>query len=106
MPREQINYPPELVPTAEYPASPRGRTSWRDPALHVSWWPADKDDMPGHVQVYLDTDNTQLVDLIGEADPAKSLLTSVYTPQLTRAEINKLIQTLRRARDQAYGADE
>lgn len=31
---------------------------------------------------------------------------TVYTPPLSRDEINKLIRTLRRARDQVFGRDE
>lgn len=32
--------------------------------------------------------------------------TSVYTPPLSRDEINKMIRVLRRARDQVFGRDE
>lgn len=32
--------------------------------------------------------------------------TSVYTPPLSRDEVNKLIRSLRRARDQVFGRDE
>lgn len=32
--------------------------------------------------------------------------TSIFTPALNRSEINKLIRSLRTARDKAYGRDE
>lgn len=101
MPREQINHPPMLEPTKDNPAHPPGRTVWQDPILEINWHP-DRDGS-GHVQISLDMDVATLVEHIEISNGATR--TAMYTPPLTRDEINKLIRTLRRARDQAYGQD-
>lgn len=44
------------------------------------------------------------VDFLDGREPAES--PELYTPSLSRSEINSLIKTLRRARDQVYGKDE
>lgn len=55
----------------------------------VRWW-KDRDVTLG------------LVPIQNPEDPGSGL----FVEYLTRAQINKLIRTLRRARDQAYGRDE
>jgi hypothetical protein len=105
MPREQINFPPLLEQTEDYPAAPPGRDGegWRDSALHVGWQAGS--DAIGHVQVALESDLSYLrmaLDSPNEADGR----TSMYSPVLTRIEINRMIKMLRRARDAAYGKDE
>ncbi|ASR79966.1 hypothetical protein SEA_ARCADIA_2 [Arthrobacter phage Arcadia] len=114
MPREQINYPnvaaciihsngDELEYEQGSPV-PEGSEVFCDPALNVNWQ-TSSNDLDGHVQVSLTLPAGFL------KARAKSLVedvidTSLYTPILTRQEINKLIRTLRIARDKAYGRDE
>jgi hypothetical protein len=106
MPREQINYPPLLEQTNDNPAVPPGHKDgdvWRDSALHVGWH-ADVDG-GGHVQVALESDLSYLRMALDSPNETEGR-TSMYTPVLNRAELNKLIRTLKRARDAAYGRDE
>lgn len=101
MPREQINYPDLSV--SKEPSSPGAGVTYHESALHVSWHP-DRNGV-GIVQIAVEADPNYLrmaVDSPNELDGR----TSVYTPVLERAELNKLIRVLKRARDQAYGRDE
>lgn len=101
MPREQINFPQLVEPTPDYPATPaQGITAWRDPALHVSWHP------DSHVQIAVEMDLSYAQMAIESPTNGEAERTEVFVPPLTRNELNKLIRVLRRARDQAYGADE
>lgn len=105
MPREQINYP-----GAYYEADPKtGASSLvapADAALHVSW------DVHGTLQIGYETDRDTAAAMVkdpgvptsGESQDADRI--TMYTPVLDRHEVNKLIRTLRRARDHAYGKDE
>lgn len=100
MPREQINYPPVLAPTNEYPARPDGAgPTWIDPSVRVEW-----NAQAGYVQIAMEIERHQIVGLL--RDNTTDQLLSMYTPGLDRSEINKMIRVLRRARDAAYGKDE
>jgi hypothetical protein len=99
MPREQINYPaPAVIVSGTGIAQ-------RDPALHVSWASGDLDGEHGHVQVAFEADPSYLRMAIDNPNEQADR-TSMYTPVLTRSEINRLIRVLKRARDSAYGKDE
>lgn len=101
MPREQINHPPLCEPTPEWPATPApGIRAWRDASLHVSWRP------DSHVQIAVEMDVAYAQMAVDAPTDGEAARTEVFVPPLTREEINKLIRTLRRARDQAYGRDE
>lgn len=58
------------------------------------------------MQVALEADVSYLTFAVETPNGETSDRTLLYTPVLSRAEINKLIRTLKRARDKAYGADE
>lgn len=70
------------------------------PTLQVSWWRDGTDGLPGYATVQFEIDET-LVAAIAENNATK-----ISSRPLDRKEINKLIATLRRARDAAYGSDE
>jgi len=123
MPKTQINYPSEIehrgyVDTAESdsPASSGmdGNNAWYEPILNVRWHAAGHD-RSGNVQVSLQAPVaawTQMGDRLREAEQGDTThweegwMPEAYSPSLSRSEINALIKTLRRARDQAYGRDE
>ena len=90
MPREQINWPrTDSAPDDQVQA-------------HVSWL------RDSHVQIGLECTAGFLRALLfenGQPLPENKTVT-VFTPVLNRSEINRTIRVLRRARDQAYGADE
>lgn len=100
MPREQINYPQTRPTVATFHESGTVKTE-TDAALHVSW---NRDGQ--HVQLCLEVDvhYAQLAADEPNANEARTR-TELWTPVLSRQDINKLIRTLRRARDTAYGAD-
>lgn len=84
MPREQINHPGDTIPEGE---------RFRDRVVHVVWVGSD-------VYIELEADPGDF----RSVDPT-SLTTGLFSPPLSRAEINKMIHALRRARDKAFGAD-
>ncbi len=111
MPRDQINFPAEPVRTADaIPVLRDGMTEIAGvpepsgapiygPAVHVSWMRGDFVQVamvtnPEYLQVAIDHPNED----IGR--------TSIYSPPMTRDEINRMIRSLRRARDQVFGRDE
>lgn len=100
MPREQINYPGAQVQT-DLATGKLETIAAAEPALHVNWHPAPA----GHVQVAFEADPSYLKIAL-ESPNEENGRTSMYSPVLERAEINKLIRVLRRARDAAYGRDE
>jgi hypothetical protein len=109
MPREQINTPRLFDPVrVDSSTPPIHGEAWADPTLHVSWHREGSGEMPGHVQVALGLPVEYLKHLATTYDEAGMVVPSVdaFTPALSRRDLNKLIRTLRRARDQAYGADE
>lgn len=103
MPREQINYPSTAYSVSGAPGDPEGIT-YRDPELHVNWH-NDGVTGQGFIQVSLNIDTVQLEHLSKRRD-GKVSHQAIYTPVLTRSEVNKLIRVLRTARDKAYGRDE
>lgn len=114
MPREQINYPNttgividnkgnEHVYIEGIPL-PDGSIVFTDPSLNVNWQ-TQNPDIPGHVQLSLSMESAYLKSLAHSLDPTVTH-TAIYTPVLSRKELNKLIRVLRVARDKAYGRDE
>jgi hypothetical protein len=114
MPREQINHPDftnaDFADSrkAHHPGLPND--TWVDSAMHVSWHPFSDQGL-GFVQVALEADRRYLKSVMAQDEvDANGLPVDptpyVWTPVLTRSEINKLIRVLRRARDRAYGSDE
>lgn len=111
MPREQINFPDLLAAGVEATVNlPRSRgDTWREPALHVSWLAQHDEDMEpvaGHVQVAFEADPgyfTMAAEHISDPGTGRTL---VYSPALSRSEINRMIRALKRARDQVHGRDE
>ncbi len=109
MPREQINFPApfEPVPDDCVPYPIHGE-AWPEPELNVSWTRA-ADHGTGNVQVSLLLPVRYVehlaADLATPDTPEPSGI-GAFSPSLGRDELNRLIRTLRRARDAAYGADE
>jgi hypothetical protein len=117
MPREQINFPEtvkvfneeKISKTADGQVQIFGTADVSystEPAVHVSWVPGDRIDATGLVQISLEADASYLRVCTEFADEQDSKRSYIYSPALARAEVNKLIRVLRRARDQAYGRDE
>lgn len=107
MPREKINHASEFTPASDdsSPAPVHGE-AWPEPEANVSWTRGG-DYGIGFVQVSLDCPRGYIENLMQDlARNGDTPGVSVFSPALKRGEINKLIQTLRRARDQAYGRDE
>lgn len=113
MPREQINYPREGKPIEWDPKTDDGDrpAAWLgglvdngtidSPAtLHVGW---HKDSW---VQLSIEGDLSYFRFAADNPDGSTSDRSSVCTEPLSRDEINKLIRSLRRARDQVFGRDE
>ena len=110
MPKQQINFPESHthLPAPAYPGETPDEllTSW-DPAITVHW---DKGDFNGENGARVTIDlavrppltRQEAAALQGSAPEAAN----AQTGPLSRAEINRLIAALRRARDQAYGKDE
>jgi hypothetical protein len=91
MPKEQINHP-KIVTSDGHP----GYTV-TEPTLHVGW------NRMGWVQIHIQAEPDYFKDASADSTNADGI--SVFTEPLSRNEINKLIRTLRKARDQAYGQD-
>lgn len=113
MPREQINYPKsadlaelvvsdtggEAVPDKDSPIP--GEVIRRNaPTLHVGWH------RNAWLQLSIEGDVTYFRFAADTPDGSTSDRSTVYTEPLTRDEVNKLIRSLRRARDQVFGRDE
>ena len=114
MPRDQINFPAEPVTVDAIPVIRDGMTEIAGapesalsgvptygPAVHISWLRGEN----GHVQVAMVTNPEYLQVAIDH--PNEDIgRTSIYSPPMTRDEINRMIRSLRRARDQVFGRDE
>ena len=99
MPREQINYPGAWY-EADAKTGESKLVAPADPAVHVAWTPN-----PGcHVQLAIEADPGAMTERAQSAEGDDRAF--IYSPNLERQELNKLIRVLRRARDQAYGKDE
>lgn len=101
MPREQINY-------ADLATPDKDAIILDDATVEVSWLAAPEDipEAVGHVQVGLEVDVTYAAFVTKSPNGRSDRRTLLWSPVLTRAEINHMIRTLKRARDAAYGADE
>jgi hypothetical protein len=120
MPREQINYvdldrndpvlPGDLLTPVEASSDdpPAQGIVGAESALFVSWFAGGTTDQypTGHVQVALEVDISYAQFAVENPNGQREGRTLMFTPVLTRDELNKLIRTLRRARDKVYGADE
>lgn len=114
MPREQINYPganstliidrfgTEIEHELDVDV-PDGAQVLNDPILNVTW-SVNGDIGAGHVQLSLDMD-ARFIKHIADGLDANGR-NPVFTPALSRQEINKLIRVLRVARDKVHGRDE
>lgn len=112
MPKEKINHPGwyktqlDAMP-GDVLESDATAVATTDPALSVRWHRNGDTNMPGHVQIAFETYPAAPWSEFATADcwPTREP-DEVFSPVLTRSEINDLIRVLRRARDQAYGRDE
>jgi len=85
----------------------------RHPNLEVVWVRPEErppvargEDLEGHVQIGIDLDIVDLEDRMRYDKLDGVTAKTFYTNRLTRAQINELIRTLKRARTAAFGADE
>lgn len=103
MPRTQINYPPVRPKTTDPATPPSDGVYVGDPTVHVVWMPAARG---GHVQVALEVEQAYAELVLQHPNGESPSTTYLYSPPLDRADLNKMIRTLRQARDAAYGRDE
>lgn len=97
MPREQITYPPIVT---ENEGTPNERHVTREfTGVSVGW------NRAGWVQVNLDLPTEALKKVLESYTNDNRGDAVVYSDVLSRTDINKMIRALRKARDQAYGAD-
>lgn len=114
MPKEQINRQKRykvvvgVVPDKNGMMTSGEEFDGQDPILNINWLKSDIG--AGHVQISVDVPMSAIYEAadanraaVNDAAAANSSL--VWTPPLERDEINKMIRILRRARDQALGAD-
>lgn len=97
MPREQINHAPIII---KHEGTPNERHEALDAICAAVGW-----NRAGWAQVSLSLSRSRLQQLANEYSELPSDEVSLYSEVLTRTELNKMIKTLRKARDQAYGAD-
>lgn len=118
MPRERLTPPGTqylqagwpVQPQSTDPADPETSTAVDMPVLHVNWSknqnsPDGKETAPGFVQVSMQVDIKHLTEL-QKHDNEGIVATWLYTDSLDRETINRMIRSLRHARDSAYGIDE
>lgn len=111
MPKEQVNFPQPVFTHHSCTFPPDGECTctptWDSrPALFVRWNNYE-DDRTGVVQLSLEqypSFTNEEYEAQRQWPPAPER--ELYSENLTRSELNKLIKFLRRARDQAYGTDE
>ena len=105
MPFEHINHPTPVEPDPDA-AIPQSGVAWAHPQLTVHWQ-REAADGPGVVELSLDCPRAYLEYQARTLDAAPELDSlRVFLSPVSRADINGLIRTLRRARDAAYGRDE
>lgn len=101
MPKEQITYP--RVRQVEHNGGtltlPDTTGVSDDVCVSVGW------NRAGWVQVNLNTPTAHLASVLSSYTNDNAGDATVYSETLSREEVNKLIRTLRKARDQAYGSD-
>ena len=96
MPKEQINHPKIITRNEGTPNEVHEATDAT--CVHVGW------NRAGWVQVSLSLSRERMHKWVASLTHDEPSL-SLYSEVLDRGEINRLIRTLRKARDQAYGAD-
>lgn len=111
MPKEKINHLTERIYWTPQPDE-EGPGAW----ISDSGEPADTIVSDAQVQVGWHKDSYVQVSIEGHVsffryaaenpDGDASDRSTVYSPPLSRDEVNKMIRTLRRARDQVFGKDE
>lgn len=107
MPREKINHAALFEPRTDAGSGPEIHgESWPEPEVHIGWT-CGVDHGPGFVQVSVDCPRAYILNLAEELrrEPTQDSI-GVFSPALVRDDVNALIRTSRRARDQAYGRDE
>jgi len=115
MPKEQINYV-NLDPRSDNDPGGTG-----DVAVYVQWLPEQAEvvyfdgggvshssalEHDGWVQVGFEVDVAYAQRVADTPNGRNDRRTYVYSPVLHRRDVNKLIKTLKKARDRAYGAEE
>lgn len=109
MPKVQINYPREQVPTNEVASVPEGKPvpsagkPWIEPVLNVNWLKSA--DGAGHVQLSIELPEGYLRLALDSLNGERAGTSLLWTPVLTRHECNDLIRAVRSARDGAYMPD-
>jgi hypothetical protein len=96
MPKEQISF--RQIDTVTDPATGRDVHTERDEITATVGW-----NRAGWVQVSLGLSQDRLRSIAGSYADEPEVF--IYSDVLGRSEINRMIQTLRKARDQAYGKD-
>lgn len=101
MPKEQINYPRirQVLQDGASITLPVASEVSDDVCVSVGW------NRSGWVQVTLETPTKHLAQVLASYANDNVGDAVVYSETLSREEVNKLIRTLRKARDQAYGSD-
>ena len=108
MPREQLHFlrserktSESVVPTGVDSEPVITADAWDEflPLVQVHWQPED------HVQFSVQVDKAALRRAVEENDDDSSTV-GFFTETLSRQELNNAIKVLRRARNQAFGADE
>lgn len=91
----------EMLPGDSFANLPSDAKITEDTSLDVSW---NRD--AEWVQISIEMTPDKWAELAENASGDGIEHYSIYTDVLSRSEINKMIRTLRRARDAAYGVDE
>lgn len=111
MPKQQINYPEaERVFTGSMQdgvlVQESSELNW-DPFLVVHWGKhGGNPDEPGSVSVSIDQVPSMSGDDYLESGADPKPIQKASTRGLTRSDLNRMIATLRKARDEAFGRDE
>lgn len=109
MAREQIQYPRiERIELGGIDADGTSRSSVElrestAPVLHIGWHGDGQ--VEGWVQVSLEVTRKWLDEMVQSYSDTDDQRIHLHSEVMTRPEINKAIQVLRRARDKAYGSD-
>jgi len=82
--------------------APEGGSSHTTPQVELNWSREHE-----HVQVSIEFAREDWIAIAKELEDAPEVSRkAIFSPGLSRYQINKLIRTLRRARDAAFGVDE
>ena len=89
------------IATADFTV-PEGGSIDTTPKVELNWSREHE-----HVQISIEFSRESWISIAKELEEDPRVAAkAIYSPGLSRYEINKLIKTLRRARDAAFGADE